>query len=447
MRVSVMGTGYVGLVTGAALAEHGHQVVCLDVIPEKIETLNRGESPIFEPGLDELLDHHVAAGNIRGSLEVEPEITASDITFICVGTPSRPDGSIDLEYIRQASISVGRALADKPAAQYHTVVVKSTVVPLTTENVAGPLVAEHSGRKVGENLGLVMNPEFLKEGAAVEDAMGPDRIVIGASDDKARKVMNELYSRYGCPVLHTDPRTAEYIKYASNAFLAVKISFTNELANAAEAWGIDWRVVAEGMGLDQRISGQFLVPGVGFGGSCFPKDVRALQAKANADGHPSQVLAAALEVNEVQPARAMELATGVAGDLKGKKVALLGLAFKPDTDDVRETRALPIARALIEAGAHVVGHDVEGLENFKSLVQEKVGELALDYTDDPEEALTGAEVAIVQVPWAVYRELPPARWYELMKGPRAVIDCRRGLDSKAFEAVGLTYRAIGFGRP
>ena len=391
-----------------------------------------------------------------------PEILASDITFICVGTPSRPDGSIDLEYIRQASISVGQALAAKSTAEYHTVVVKSTVVPMTTEKVVGPLVAEHSGRNVGENLGLVMNPEFLKEGAAVEDAMDPDRIVIGSSDERARQVMDELYSPYGCPILHTDPRTAEFIKYASNAFLAVKISFANELANAAEAWEIDWRVVAEGMGLDQRISGQFLVPGVGFGGSCFPKDVRALQAQATATPNPSPetgprtatasglgslVLAAALEVNETQPARALELARAAAGDLAGKKVALLGLAFKPETDDVRETRALPIAMALVKAGARVVGHDVEGLENFRTLVREKVGQLAIEYTDDPESALKDAEVAIVQVPWAIYHELPPTRWYELMTGPRVVIDCRRGLDSQAFEAVGLNYRAIGFGRP
>ena len=447
MRVSVMGTGYVGLVSGAALAEHGHQVVCLDVIPDKIEALNQGQSPIFEPGLDELLDHHVSSGNLRGSLELEPEIAASEVTLICVGTPSRPDGSIDLEYIRQASVTVGRALAAKPPETYHTVVVKSTVVPLTTENVVGPLVAEHSGRTVGENLGLVMNPEFLKEGAAVEDAMDPDRIVIGASDERARQVMRELYARYGCPVLHTDPRTAEYIKYASNAFLAVKISFANELANAAEAWGIDWKVVAEGMGLDQRISGQFLVPGVGFGGSCFPKDVRALQAQAVADGHPSGVLAAALKVNETQPARAMELAEAAAGDLKGRRVALLGLAFKPDTDDVRETRALPIAKALAEAGAKIIAHDVEGTANFKTLVREKIGTLPIEYADDPESALKGAQVAIVQVPWAIYRDLPALRWAELMSGPKVVIDCRRGLDSQAFEAAGLVYRAIGFGRP
>jgi len=475
-----MGTGYVGLVSGVALAEHGHQVVCLDVIPEKIETLNRGVSPIFEPGLDELLDRHVTAGTLKGSLDIETEIAASDITFICVGTPSRPDGSIDLAYIEQASASVGRALAKKAPDSYHTVVVKSTVVPLTTETVVGPAVTEASGRVPGKNLGLVMNPEFLKEGAAIEDAMNPDRIVIGAGDEHARKIMDELYSRFQCPVLHTDPRTAEYIKYASNAFLAVKISFANELANAAEAWGIDWQIVAEGMGLDSRISHKFLVPGVGFGGSCFPKDVRAIQAKANSDGHPSRVLAAALEVNEVQPARALELAlealaaatapasstalveaaapdpsatTADATGLKGCKVALLGLAFKPDTDDVRETRALPIAQALTAAGARVTAHDVEGTENFKALVREKLatdgkaGELPLRYTDDPEVALKDAEVAIVQVPWTIYRELPAVRWAELMSGPRAVIDCRRGLDSQAFEAAGLVYRAIGFGRP
>lgn len=443
MRVSVMGTGYVGLVTGAALAEHSHEVVCLDVIPEKIEMLNRKESPIFEPGLEELLQRHVSEGRLKGSLEIEREIAASEVTYICVGTPSDKDGSIDLKYIEAASESVGKALAKKPRETFHTVVVKSTVVPLTTEQVVGPAVAKHSGRKAGEGFGLVMNPEFLKEGAAVQDAMHPDRIVIGATDARSRQVMGELYGKFDCPVLHTDPRTAEFIKYGSNAFLAVKISFANEMANAAEAWGVDWKVVAEGMGLDQRISGQFLAPGVGFGGSCFPKDVRALQAKAAADGHASLVLSAALEVNDIQPKRALELAQEMAGDLKGKKVALLGLAFKPDTDDVRETRAQPIAEALLKAGASVTAHDVEGQENFKAMAPQ----LKMDYMDTPSDALQGAHVAIVQVPWQAYRELPVEVWRALMEQPQAVIDCRRGLDGASFERAGLPYRAIGLGRP
>jgi len=277
MKISVMGTGYVGLVTGATLAETGNQVTCLDLLEEKITELNQGKSPIFEPGLEKLIREGIRTGNLKGSTDIENGIVESDLTFICVGTPSEKDGSIDLNYIKSAASSIGRALRHKE--KKHTVIVKSTVVPLTTEEIVLPILVKKSGWK-REQLGVGMNPEFLKEGSAVKDAQEPDRIVIGSADELSLRVMRSLYKGHKCPKLECSPRTAEFIKYASNSFLAAKISFVNEMANMCNSWGIDFKEVAEGMGMDSRISPLFLRAGAGFGGSCFPKDVKALAAAA-----------------------------------------------------------------------------------------------------------------------------------------------------------------------
>ena len=430
-----MGTGYVGLVTGATLAHAGHEVVCLDILPERIAALNAGECPIFEPGLPELLRDGLAGGRLRGSTELKAEIAATVLTFICVGTPSGDDGAIDLQYIEAAAESIGEALrgGDTP----HIVVVKSTVVPRTTEEVVQPAVLRTSGRDRAE-LGFAMNPEFLKEGAAVDDALKPDRIVIGAADTLAREALTRLYADHDCPMLHCDPRTAELVKYASNAFLAAKISFVNEMANCCEAWGIDFETVAEGMGLDDRISARFLRAGAGFGGSCFPKDVKALRAAAAHDGVATRMLDATLAVNEAQPLRLVELARVALGDLRGQRIALLGLAFKPDTDDIRESRALAVARALREAGAVVAGHDPEAAENFRQAV-------AIEIADTPEAALEGAACAIVMTEWQAYRDMPAATFAGRMARP-LVLDGRRALDPAAMAAAGVEYRAIGLGK-
>ena len=316
MNITVMGTGYVGLVTGATLSDTGHQVTCLDIIESKVDELNQGKSPIFEPGLEELIQSGVKNKSLSGSTDIENCIRESDVTFICVGTPSNKDGSIDLSYIKSASSSIGRALRSKDGE--HTIIVKSTVVPLTTEETVLPIVLKKCGWK-RERLGIGMNPEFLREGCAVKDAQQPDRIVIGFDDEIAKRIMHELYTKHNCPKLECSPRTAEFIKYASNSFLATKISFVNEMANMCNSWGIDFKEVSEGMGLDSRISPLFLRAGVGFGGSCFPKDVKALAAASKSSKVESKMLDASLEVNETQPLIVVQMARERLGTLKGKK--------------------------------------------------------------------------------------------------------------------------------
>lgn len=434
MKVSVIGTGYVGLVTGATLADLGNQVVCLDILEEKINILNSGKSPIYEPGLDELLKKGLKNKNLSGSTEIEQNVRNSDITFICVGTPSDKNGNIDLSYIKSASSAIGRSLRDKN--EKHTVIVKSTVVPLTTEEVVMPNILKKSGWK-RENLGIGMNPEFLREGSAIDDAQNPDRIVIGFADEIARKTLNELYEPYKCTKLECSPRTAELIKYASNSFLATKISFVNEIANMSNIWGIDFQEVAEGMGLDSRISPEFLRAGAGFGGSCFPKDVKALAAAAKNSKVESLMLKATLEVNDIQPRIIVKMAEDRLGVIKGKKIAILGLAFKPDTDDVRESRSEIVIRELMEKGANIVAHDPEGMLNFKEIIDVKM-------TPTPELATEKADCVIIMTEWDIYKNLDLELLLERMNG-NVLIDGRRALNAKKADEVGFDYKTIGLG--
>ena len=434
MKVSVIGTGYVGLVTGATLADLGNEVVCLDILEEKINMLNSGKSPIYEPGLDELLKSGLKSKRLIGSTEIEQNVRNSDITFICVGTPSDKNGNIDLSYIKSASSSIGRALRDK--SEKHTVIVKSTVIPLTTEEVVMPNILKKSGWK-RENLGIGMNPEFLREGSAIHDAQNPDRIVIGFADEVARKTLNELYNSYKCKKLECSPRTAELIKYASNSFLATKISFVNEVANMSNVWGIDFQEVAEGMGLDSRISPEFLRAGAGFGGSCFPKDVKALAAAAKKSKVESLMLKATLEVNDVQPKIVVKMAEERLGVIKGKKIAILGLAFKPDTDDVRESRSEIVIRELMEKGANIVAHDPEGMPNFKEIIDVKM-------TPTPELATEKADCVIIMTEWDVYKKMDLESLLERMNG-NVLIDGRRALNAKKADKIGFDYKTIGLG--
>tara|TARA_B100000700_G_scaffold320768_1_gene418671 strand:+ start:139 stop:1443 length:1305 start_codon:yes stop_codon:yes gene_type:complete len=434
VKISVIGTGYVGLVTGATLADLGNQVVCLDILEEKITMLNSGKSPIYEPGLDELLKKGLKNKNLSGSTEIEQNIRNSDITFICVGTPSDKNGNIDLSYIKSASSAIGRSLRDKN--EKHTVIVKSTVVPLTTEEVVMPNILKKSGWK-RENLGIGMNPEFLREGSAINDAQNPDRIVIGFADEIARKTLNELYGPYKCTKLECSPRTAELIKYASNSFLATKISFVNEIANMSNIWGIDFQEVAEGMGLDSRISSEFLRAGAGFGGSCFPKDVKALAAAAKNSKVESLMLKATLEVNDIQPKIIVKMAEDRLGVIKGKKIAILGLAFKPDTDDVRESRSEIVIRELMERGANVVAHDPEGMLNFKEIIDVKMN-------PTPELATEKADCVIIMTEWDIYKNLDLESLLERMNG-NVLIDGRRAINAKKADEVGFDYKTIGLG--
>ena len=434
MRISVIGSGYVGIVTGATLAEAGFKITCLDILEEKISDIKRGISPIYEPGLERLIRNGLDSGNLNASTELEKHIANSDVVFVCVGTPSNEDGSIDLQYIENVSKTIGKSIKD--SAEDIVVVVKSTVVPLTTEETVQKIILEESGRK-RETVGIAMNPEFLREGSAVDDALNPDRIVLGCTDEKSKTALMKIYEGHTCPIMHCDPRTAEMIKYSSNSFLAAKISFVNELANMCDKWNMDFERVAEGMGMDSRISKQFLRAGVGFGGSCFPKDVKALRRAAKNDGLSSEMLDATLSVNEKQPEIVVNMAREMLGGLKNKKIAVLGLAFKADTDDIRESRAFNIVEKLKNENAEVIGHDPQATETFAK-------ETGITCTDDLEEALRGVDCTIIQTEWDEYKSIKPEFLCNLMKKP-IVIDGRRTFDNGYFTDSDVEYVAIGLG--
>ncbi|RQD81812.1 MAG: UDP-glucose/GDP-mannose dehydrogenase family protein [Methanocalculus sp. MSAO_Arc1] len=363
MKISILGTGYVGAVTGACFAELGNSVVFVDIDPAKLDLIRTGRSPIFEPGLDELLGKNLK--RISATTDTGEAIRETDVTFICVGTPSNPDGSIDLQYIEAASQAIGEVLRQKES--WHTVVMKSTVVSGTTAGIVQRTLEEASEKVAFRDFGLASNPEFLREGSALADVFSPDRIVIGAEDPRSREVLERLYSSFDCPKLVCAIPVAEMIKYVSNAFLATKISFANEIGNLCKLMGIDTAEVFEGVGLDARINPAFFRSGIGFGGSCFPKDVRALIAQAEEMGVLPKILQSVMAVNEDQPMRLLDLLKKHIPDLRGKRIGVLGLSFKPDTDDIRESRAIPIVSALLEAGADVIAYDPLAIANFRSL--------------------------------------------------------------------------------
>ncbi len=395
MKISIVGSGYVGLVTGIGFAEKGHNVIFLDVDKHKIELINSGKPPIYEKGLAELMKKN--KDRYYATTKYEEAITKSEITFICVGTPSKDDGYIDLKYVKSASKKIGKVLADKD--DFHVVVVKSTVVPGTTENVVKPIIEEKSGKKAFEDFGLAMNPEFLREGNAVNDFFNPDRIVIGVKDERTKSILEELYKPFKCPKLITDIKTAEMIKYASNAFLATKISFANEIGNICKKLGIDVYEVFRGVGLDHRINPAFFRAGIGFGGSCFPKDVKALIRKAEELGEEPRILKAVIEVNERQPLKLIELLKKHVSNLNGKTVGVLGLAFKPDTDDVRESRAIPIVRALLKEGANIVAYDPKAMDNFRKFFPQ------IEYAKSAEEVIAKSDAVLIVTEWKEFEKL------------------------------------------
>ncbi|MGH1503945.1 MAG: UDP-glucose dehydrogenase family protein [Acidimicrobiales bacterium] len=409
MRVSVIGTGYVGLVSGVCLAHKGHDVQCVDIDAAKVDRINGGESPIHEDGLDDLLQG-VLGSRFSATTDLEAAIASTELTLVAVGTPFGED-RIDLAQIRSAAEAIGRELAKKD--DYHVVVVKSTVVPGTTETVVLPILEKVSGKTAGDDFGVGMNPEFLREGVAVPDFLEPDRIVIGGNDDKALDVMGRLYDVFpGTDVMRTTPSTAEMIKYTANSLLATLISFSNEIGNLSAAVGVDVTDVMKGVHLDHRFSPilddgtrvrpaslSYLEAGCGFGGSCFPKDVKALAAHARNAGVEAPILNGALEINEQQPGRFIE---PVLWSLdRGAKVAVLGAAFKPDTDDVRESPTLRIVPALVQAGMQVTLHDPIALDNAKAELGDD-----LAYTADLDAALDGADAVVVVTSWKDYADLP-----------------------------------------
>jgi len=414
MRISVIGTGYVGAITAAGFAKLGHDVVCVDVDQRKVDLINSKKPPIFEEGLPELLEE-VVPSKLNATLDLSGAVKDSEITFICVGTPSAKDGSIDLSYIRSASASIGAALKDKSG--FHVVIMKSTVVPGTSDTVAAVEISKASGKVAGKDFGMAMVPEFLREGKAIEDFFQPDRIVVGTSDERTKNVLEGLFSQFSCSKLFVDVKTAEMIKYASNSFLATKISFINELGNFCKTQGIDTYKVADGMGLDTRIGRKFLNAGCGFGGSCFPKDVSALQHLMKTKGFEPILLDSVMEVNSTQPLRMIDVAERRAGSLSEKAVAVLGLAFKPGTDDVRDSPAIPIVETLMEKGAKIVTYDPEGAENFKRKFPTASG---IEYAKTAQEAIDKSDVVLLVTDWPQFNSLS--------YGSKNVIDGKNCLD-------------------
>ncbi|MGB2717009.1 MAG: UDP-glucose/GDP-mannose dehydrogenase family protein [Vicinamibacterales bacterium] len=410
MRVSIVGTGYVGLVTGACLSEKGHEVTCVDIDPDRVAALNRAESPIFEAGLDSLLRANVGRG-LRATTDLRAAVLESDLTLIAVGTPFNGQ-EIDLTAVLGATRQIGEVIRDK--GSYHLVVVKSTVVPGTTDKRVLPLLESASGKKAGQDFGVGVNPEFLSEGEAVNDFLFPDRIVLGGIDSRSVELLERLYESFpDVPRVRTNTRTAEMIKYASNALLAALISFSNELANLGAAIGdIDTVDVMHGLRLSQYFRGRnseglppitaFLAAGCGFGGSCLPKDVGALVAHGRSVGQSMRLLDAVLQINKEQPQRVIELLTKRWPRLSGVRVAVLGLAFKPETSDVRESPAFPIMRQLLERGAEVRAYDpVARYEAEKAFPDPGVR-----YCASLDTAIADVDAVVVVTPWEEFQEVP-----------------------------------------
>ncbi len=416
MEIAVIGTGYVGLCSGAGLAHRGNKVVCVGRDRAKIDNINRGVPPIFEEGLEAMLSSLVSEGRLSATDDMTAAVRGAKATLICVGTPSGEDGRIDLSQMEAAARQLGEALK---GVEYHVFVVKSTVVPGTTEKVAG-ILEEVSGKKAGEDFGVCMNPEFLREGRALEDFLKPDRVVIGEMDKRSGDLLEGVYRGFGAPVLRTSLRTAEMIKYASNSLLATKISFSNEVGNLCKKLGVDVYEVMKGVGLDHRISPSFLQAGIGFGGSCFPKDVSALKSLAEDSGCENQILAGVLDVNRRQRLRIVELLEKRVGGLEGKTIALLGLAFKGGTDDIREAPSLEIIRALLGKGAAVRAYDPQAAEHVKRLFP------GIAYAGSAREALDGADACLLLTEWEEFSRLEEED-FRAMKN-RVIIEGRRVLD-------------------
>jgi UDPglucose 6-dehydrogenase len=433
MRVVMIGTGYVGLVSGACFADFGHTVTCLDKDPSKIERLHKGEIPIFEPGLDQLVESNVKAGRLSFALEDRAAVAEADAVFIAVGTPSRRgDGHADLSYVYAAAEEIA-GLIDG-----FTVIVTKSTVPVGTGDEIEQIIRK---ARPDAQFAVVSNPEFLREGAAIEDFKRPDRVVVGIEDERARPVMTELYRPLylnETPIVFTGRRTSELIKYAANAFLAMKITFINEIADLCEAVGADVQQVAKGIGLDARIGSKFLNAGPGYGGSCFPKDTLALVRTAVDAGSPVQLIETTVRVNDQRKKDMAErVQTAAGGDLTGKRVGVLGLTFKPNTDDMRDAPSLDIIPALQKMGATVQAFDPEGHEATRMLKD-------VDFKDGPYAAAAGADVLVIITEWDQFRALDMDRIKALLKAP-IVVDLRNIYRPTDMAAAGISYTGIGRG--
>ncbi|MEI6104268.1 MAG: UDP-glucose/GDP-mannose dehydrogenase family protein [Methanothrix sp.] len=420
MNISVVGGGYVGLVSAVCFSQLGHVVNLIEIDQTKVDAINQGRPTIYESGLEEILLAH-AGRNLTATSDYEG-IPDSEVILICVGTPQAQDGSADLTMIASASRSIGIAL--QKSEGYHVVAVKSTVPPGTTEHLVRPTVMKYSGK--GNDIGFVMNPEFLREGLAVQDFMKPDRIVIGSSEGKAGDLFEKVYSGLQAPLIRTSLTAAEMIKYTSNAFLATKISFSNEIGNICKRLGIDVYEVMNGVGQDHRINPYFLNAGAGFGGSCFPKDVSALVHLAKDVGEEPVLLNAVVEINDRQPMRMIKLLEKKVGDLQGKKIAVIGLAFKNDTDDARESRAIPVIMELKRKGANVAAYDPLANSSMSKIIPD------ITYCISASQALNMADACLVMTEWPQFSLLD--KEFELMR-LKVIIEGRRILSCKDAEGI------------
>jgi UDPglucose 6-dehydrogenase len=431
MHIAVIGSGYVGLVTGACFAEFGVDVTCVDTDVEKIARLSQGKTTIYEPGLDQLLNRNLQAGRLSFTTDTESAIEESLVIFLAVGTPPKDDGSADLTHVDEVARAIAASMND-----YKVLVTKSTV-PVGTGARLATLIREHQPTPV--QFGIVSNPEFLREGAAISDFMRPDRVVIGSADDRAIEVMRDLYRPLyliETPFVITSVEGAELIKYAANAFLATKISFINEIANLCEKIGCDVHEVARAIGMDRRIGAKFLHPGPGFGGSCFPKDARALSSIAKQFSCETRIVDAVIKVNQQQRQSMVPKIERLAGGLEGKRVAVLGLAFKPETDDIREAPALDIIRGLIERGATVSAYDPVANSAVERLLPQ------IEYAVDEYAAAMAAEVLVFVTEWNQFRALDMERIRGLMKTPR-IADLRNIYEPADMRELGFEYVGVG----
>ena len=435
MRVVVVGTGYVGLVAGTCFADSGNDVTCVDVDETKIAALRRGEVPIYEPGLEELIERSASAGRLKFTTDLPAAVKKAEVVFIAVGTPQGEDGSADLQYVLAAARSIGRSLGDG-----YTVVVDKSTVPVGTSRKVAAEIREVAP---GKDFDVVSNPEFMKEGAAIEDFLSPDRVVIGTSSERAQAVMGELYapfSRRSNRILFMDAESAELTKYAANAMLATRISFMNELAGLCEKVGADVDHVRQGLGSDGRIGLSFLFPGPGFGGSCFPKDIRALHSTARENGLDFALLASVDRVNEQQKQVLLKKALKhFGGDLAGKRFGVWGLAFKPKTDDMRESPSIPLIEGLLGKGAHVAAHDPVAHGTARRIFGDRIG-----YADTPYGAVEGADALFVVTEWNEFRRPDFDRLKASMASP-VIFDGRNVFDPRRMNERGFTYYGIGRG--
>lgn len=428
MKIAVAGTGYVGLITGVCLASIGHQIVCVDTDQTKIDMLNRGKAIIYEPGLEEML--HDYKSNLRFTTDCQAAYHDSEVVFICVGTPEKKDGSANLKYVYDVAKEIAQSIVKD------TIIVTKSTVPIGTNDRLDKIVSDNLASP-GVHFSVLSNPEFLSQGRAIQDTLHASRIIIGAQNDQAALLLQKIYEPFGIPFVITDRHSAEMIKYASNDFLALKISYINEISNLCELFDGNIEDVAKGMGLDPRIGKQFLNAGIGYGGSCFPKDTKALHWMASFNDYELKTVKAAIEVNELQKLKPIKKARKYYESFDGLTVAVLGLTFKPDTDDLREAPSLVNIPVILDDGGKIKAWDPVGVDNFKKVYPNQI-----EYCDTIESTLKGADICFIFTEWEEIRKIDVSKFSALMSHP-VVIDGRNCFALKQFEHLGITYESVG----